>query len=354
MAVKVTDIKLFRVLANLGSIIGIFPVESLKTASYKYSYRSVHGCIAISFFFLKVSVFGLVGPFLVHTINTPMPAVGITTFTNPSFDHHFIQVLYYSVLLLSVTMQFEFMRLLPRFLKLYNKLLDYRDKYGVSGDCSLFQIIKSSSCLMLFLIEGFVHVYYLRRRMNNLESKEGTFETYGFSISCKNLNVLTIATFILFHFSMVYALACFFIFTFMIEQRLLRIQQLLRSDVFLADNCTLKCRDPHLQKWGQDSWSQKIAVASEQIIDLKEIFSFFNKSVQLFILIFMSFGTVTLTVTVYCYLSTLSRVISNNSPSVYLSSSLLLALIFKLFWLTDCGERIANGVSFSGSVHFHM
>jgi len=284
-----------------------------------------------------------------------MPALGTKTFTNPALDHRFIQVLFYSVMLFNVTIQFEFMFLLPHFLKLYNKFVAYKDKYGVSGDFSLFHIIASSSSLTLFLMEGIADLYYLRRRMNNLENEEGlspcTFEIYGFSIFCRNLNLLTTATFILFHVSMVYALAFFYIFTFMIEQRLLRIQQLLSLDVFQDQICTIQSRNPYLLKLGQNIKSEKLALATDQLIDIKEIFNLFNNSAQLLILTFVTFGTVELTVIVYSFLSTFSRIIIGHNPSLYLSSSLVLVLSFKLFWLTNCGERIANRVSCYACFH---
>jgi len=350
MSLTVSDIKVFPSLICFASILGIFPVESLKTSKYKHSYKTIRGIWAILFFVLKFPITATVLQYTIFVMHTPIHATEIR-FTE--LRASVMRVMFYVDLFQTYTVFFAFKIALPHFLKLYNRFVTYREKYGVSCSYTLRQIITLSTRLLLIFIESLVGVFFIIKRMEYFEWKHGSaeckFKIYGFLFPCKLLKWLNAANTVVLQFSMIYAIAFIFIFTYMVEQRLLKIQEWLSFE-------TIKLRHtkPNLVKWGQKLCNPDIIVANSQLTDMKEILALFKKSVQLLILAFITFGTVIFTVTVYRLLSICCVGIIASPIFTVADTASLLAVILKLIWLTNCGELINNRVSYIYYIKFNI
>jgi len=224
MPLTVSDVKAFRALSYFESIIGLVPIESLNTVKWKHSYKTIHGIWAILSFVLKFLITIIVFQFAVFVMHTPVLIFGFT-----QLHPIVVRVVFYIELLQTCTIYFFFKFALPHFLKLYNRFVTYREKYGVSCSYTFRQIITLSTRLLLIFDESLVGVFFITKRMEIFGRKHGyaecEFEIYGFLFPCKLLKWLNAANTVVLQFSMIYAIVLIFIFTYMVKQRLLRIQK---------------------------------------------------------------------------------------------------------------------------------
>ena len=98
---------------------------------------------------------------------------------------------------------------------------------------------------------------------------------------------------------------------------------------------------PLEMKWAKQRFQAEfVLLLAGKIIDLKGIFHSFKEAVKLPLLIFMSFGTLFVTILLYHVFRTLDHHLRQNSFIPFIVISHVVVPVLKLIWLTNCGERL--------------
>ena len=340
----------------LGAMLGQFPIKNLRSHMFEFSASSCWGIwwILVGILNVFVGQTVVISALLIDPLNSGALA---TKFSN--FDRAVNQFCGVAYMLELYFTYISFFYTLPKFFMVCNKLINYDHKFRVKGTINHRNVTGVISYTLLWCAESLLGVlsvknaqHFLKtnpKALNEVASWSWLYKYFGshYSEIGPYIIVAGCIHFFLCHFGSGFAIQYVINLGYSLSQRLylieISIAEWTQAQNYDSLVWTTKFNKSKSNMFGKIVDIDKILA---QITDLTDTFLSLREAASVIILI--SIGTTTLTVTILVYSSFIYMKFWGTdifiSVFATVSSSLLIGIL-KLTWLTMCGEFLCQRVS---------